>query len=64
MISAILEGALDGELDDELGYSKYDYKNKYTKTVVMVTARKLCIQAMEIWSLIFPETVIFRKMGQ
>lgn len=28
MMSVILEGALDGELDDELGYSKYDYKNK------------------------------------
>ncbi len=30
MMSIILEGALDGELDDELGYSKYDYKNKDT----------------------------------
>lgn len=30
MMSVILEGALDGELDDELGYSKYDYKNKET----------------------------------
>lgn len=30
MMSVILEGALDGELDDELGYSKYDYKNKDT----------------------------------
>ena len=28
MMSVILEGALDGELDDKLGYSKYDYKNK------------------------------------
>ena len=30
MMSVILEGALDGELDEELGYSKYDYKNKET----------------------------------
>jgi transposase-like protein len=30
MMSVILEGALDGELDDELGYSKYDYRNKDT----------------------------------
>ena len=32
IMSVILEGALDGEPDDELGYSKYDYKkldNKY-----------------------------------
>ena len=30
MMSIILEGALDVELDDELGYSKYDYRNKDT----------------------------------
>lgn len=30
MMSVILEGTLDGELDDTLGYSKYDYKNKDT----------------------------------
>ena len=30
MMSVILEGAMDGELDEELGYSKYDYKNKET----------------------------------
>jgi transposase-like protein len=30
MMSVVLEGALDGELDDELGYSKYDYRNKDT----------------------------------
>ena len=28
MMSVILEGALDEELDEELGYSKYDYRNK------------------------------------
>ena len=28
MMSIILEGALDQELDEELGYSKYDYRNK------------------------------------
>ena len=30
MMSIILEGALDQELDEELGYSKYDYRNKDT----------------------------------
>ena len=30
MMSVILEGTLDEELDEELGYSKYDYKNKQT----------------------------------
>lgn len=30
MMSVLLEGALDEELNDELGYSKYDYRNKET----------------------------------
>ena len=30
MMSVLLEGALDEELDEELGYSKYDYRNKDT----------------------------------
>ena len=30
MMSVMLEGVLDGELEEELGYSKYDYKNKDT----------------------------------
>ena len=30
MMSVILEGVLDEELDQELGYSKYDYRNKET----------------------------------
>lgn len=28
MMSILLGGALDGELNEELGYSKYDYRNK------------------------------------
>lgn len=30
MMSVLLEGVLDEELDEELGYSKYDYRNKDT----------------------------------
>lgn len=30
MMSIILEGALEQEMDEELGYSKYDYRNKDT----------------------------------
>ena len=30
MMSIILEGALDQEMDEKLGYSKYDYRNKET----------------------------------
>ena len=28
MIGAVLEGGLEAELDNQLGYSKYDYRNK------------------------------------
>ena len=31
MMSVILEGALNEEMDEELGYSKYDYRNKDTE---------------------------------
>jgi len=31
MLSETLEGMLEAELDDELGYSKYDYRNKQTE---------------------------------
>jgi len=30
MVGEVLENGLEGELDEELGYSKYDYKNKET----------------------------------
>lgn len=30
MVSSVLENGLEGELDEELGYSKYDYRNKET----------------------------------
>ncbi len=30
MMTVLLEGVLDEELDEELGYSKYDYRNKDT----------------------------------
>ena len=48
-MSVLLEGALDEELDEELGYSKYDYRNKETDNSRNGHSSKLCIQAMEIW---------------
>ena len=33
MMSIILEGAIDQELDEELGYSKYDYRKKVSSTL-------------------------------
>ena len=44
MMSVLLEGVLDEELDEELGYSKYDYRNKKTDT-----QKRQCIPVMEIW---------------
>ena len=32
MVGEMLENGLEGELDDELGYTKYDYRNKDGKT--------------------------------
>jgi putative transposase len=30
MVGTVLENGLEAELEDELGYSKYDYRNKQT----------------------------------
>ena len=30
MVGTVLENGLEGELEEELGYSKYDYRNKVT----------------------------------
>ena len=48
-MSVILEGTLDGELDDTLGYSKYDYKNKDTVNSRNGYSKRLCTLAMVIW---------------
>ena len=49
MMSVLLEGALDEELDEELGYSKYDYRNKETDNSRNVIPAKPCTPVMEIW---------------
>ena len=43
MMSVILEGALDEEMDEELGYSKYDYRNKETDNSRNGYSRKTCL---------------------
>ena len=49
MMSIILEGALDQELDEELGYSRYDYRNKETNNYQKrAFSKKTCIPAMAI----------------
>ena len=49
MMSVILEGVLDEELDEELGYSKYDYRNKETDNSRNGHSTKPCTPVMEIW---------------
>ena len=34
-IAEFMENGLDAELDEELGYSKYDYKSKDTNNIVI-----------------------------
>ena len=56
MMSILLEGVLDEELDEELGYSKYNYRNKDTDNSRNGHSQKPCIPAMGIWRSPFPVT--------
>lgn len=49
MMSVLLESVLDEELDEELGYSKYDYRNKETDNSRNGHSKKLCIPVMATW---------------
>ena len=40
MVGEMLENGLEGELDDELGYTKYDYRNKTGENSREITIRK------------------------
>lgn len=40
MVGDILENGLEAEIDEELGYSKYDYRNKAPQTVGMVIVQR------------------------
>ena len=56
MMSVLLEGVLDEELNEELGYSKYDYRNKETDNSRMDIPGKQCVPVMGIWTLQYPGT--------
>lgn len=49
MMSIILEGVLDEEMDEKLGYSKYDYRNKETDNSRNDHSQKTSTPAMVIW---------------
>lgn len=48
-IAEFMENGLDAELDGELGYSKYDYKDKDTDNSGTGTAAKGCAPASAMW---------------
>ena len=48
-IAEFIENGLEAELDDELGYSKYDYRSKNTTTAATATAAKRCAPALGMW---------------
>ncbi len=55
-IAEFMENGLDTELDDELGYSKYDYRNKDTDNSRNGHSSKPCKPASAMWACRFPET--------
>lgn len=40
LVDTVLENRLEGELEEELGYSKYDYRNKATDNSLTAIPRK------------------------
>ena len=48
-IAEFMENGLDAELDDELGYSKYDYRNKDTDNSRNGHSKKRCAPASAAW---------------
>lgn len=55
-IAEFVENGLEAELDDELGYNKYNYRNKDTEIAVMATAASGCVPVLEMWRYRSPET--------
>lgn len=55
-IAEFMENGLEAELDDELGYSKYDYRNtKRQITAETATAERLCAPVLGMWRYQFHE---------
>ena len=47
-IAEFMENGLEAELDDQLGYNRYDYKNKEWITAGTGTAAKPCAPVLAI----------------
>ena len=55
-IAEFVENGLEAELDDELGYSKYDYKNKDTDNSRNGHSVRRCGRALAMWKYPCPGT--------
>ena len=55
-IAEFMENGLEAELDDELGYSKYDYKTRIHPTAAVATVARPCAPASVMWKSLFPVT--------
>ena len=55
-IAEFMENGLEAELDEDLGYSRYDYKNRLQTTAGMVIAARRFGAALETWKSRFPGT--------
>jgi hypothetical protein len=52
-----MENGLDAELDTELGYSKYDYRNKETDNSPTVIVARPFGPVSVMWRFLYPEIV-------
>ena len=55
-IAEFMENGLEAELDEDLGYSKYDYKNKTTDNSRNVRRAKICGPVSAMSRFLFPVT--------
>ena len=58
LTAGLIQECMDAELEEELGYSRYDYKNKGRITVVMGATARRSAAVREKSTLRYPETVM------
>lgn len=61
MFSPMLQEMLEGELDDHLGYEKYEHSGESGNNSRNATAARQLQHHSEIWISAFPATVIARS---
>ena len=47
-ITKFIENVLEAKLDEELGYNRYDYKNRTRITVAMGTVARHCARVLKM----------------